>query len=265
MHSGASIVGAERFMKNESAWTESKYARNRKGEWKANNAVVPVTSRLITNRTAQAYGRLIVQHARGRLADIGCGEAPLYGMYRPFVDDVFCVDWEDSLHKALHVDAYVDLNAAFDIGEGAFDTIVATDVIEHLCEPGYFFSACARALKPGGKMLLGVPFMYWIHEAPHDYHRYTRYCLEYMVHKAGLKCISLEAYGGTPEVLSDILTKGAGAFRPMATVSYHLLNWLLAFGPVKRISARSCAVMPLGYTLVAEKSTENPDAEGNSR
>lgn len=248
-------------MKNESAWSESKYARNRKGEWRANGDVVPVTSRLITNRVAEAYSRLIAEHARGRLADIGCGDAPLYGMYRPFVDDVFCVDWENSPHQAQHIDAYVDLNSAFDIGEGAFDTVIATDVIEHLCEPGYFFSACARALRPGGKMLVGAPFMYWIHEAPHDYHRYTRYSLEYMLHKAGLRCVSLEAYGGAPEVLSDILTKGLGAFRPMATISYHLLNGLLAFGPVRRMSAKSGAVMPLGYALVAEKDSENPEAD----
>lgn len=241
-------------MQNESAWEASKFSLDARGSWRANRSAVPVTSRLITDRVAKAYSELIAKHARGRLADIGCGDAPLYGMYRNLVDDVVCIDWEASRHEARHVDEFIDLNSDFDIGSGCFDTIVATDVLEHLCEPDYFFNACARALRPSGKLIIGVPFMYWIHEAPHDYHRYTRYSLEYMLQKVELTGLSVEPYGGAPEIVSDIVTKGLGGMvRPLATVVYHVFNAFLAFGPVQRLSEKSSAVMPLGYAVVAQK------------
>ena len=258
------VQDAGRIMRNENAWAVSKYAPDGKGRWRANGAEVPVTSRLITNRVAEVYAQMIGLHARGQLADISCGNAPLYEMYRPLVDDIVCIDWEATRHTSVYVDKFVDLNSTFDIGEKSFDTIIATDVIEHLCEPHQFFSACASALRPKGKLLIGVPFLYWIHEAPHDYHRYTRHGLEYMLHKAGLKCVSLEPYGGGPEVLSDILTKGLGGFRPAATAAHHLLSWVLACPPVKRMSSKSSEAMPLGYVVVAEKPIQDDQSTSPS-
>lgn len=245
-------------MQNEATWEATKFLPDSNGGWKSNPSAVPVTSRLITNRVARAYSAMIEKYAKGRLVDIGCGAAPLYEMYRPYIRDVTCVDWETSRHSSSYVDKFVDLNTPFDLGESEYDTILATDVIEHLREPRLFISSCARALRPNGSLLIGAPFMYWIHEAPHDYHRYTRYGLEYMIEEAGLQCLSLEAYGGAPEVLSDILTKGLGVWRPLAAISYHVTNWLLTTPPVKRMSDKSKEAMPLGYTLVAQKPGEAP-------
>ena len=59
----------------------------------------------------------------------------------------------------------------------------------------------ARVLRPGGKLLLCVPFFYWIHEEPHDYYRYTEFALARFCELSELKIICLEAYGGLPEVL----------------------------------------------------------------
>jgi 2-polyprenyl-3-methyl-5-hydroxy-6-metoxy-1,4-benzoquinol methylase len=39
----------------------------------------------------------------------------------------------------------------------AFDTIVAGELLEHLQNPGLFLVGCARALKPGGRLVLSTP------------------------------------------------------------------------------------------------------------
>jgi 2-polyprenyl-3-methyl-5-hydroxy-6-metoxy-1,4-benzoquinol methylase len=39
----------------------------------------------------------------------------------------------------------------------AFDTIVAGELLEHLQNPGLFLAGCARALKPGGRLVLSTP------------------------------------------------------------------------------------------------------------
>lgn len=40
-------------------------------------------------------------------------------------------------------------------------------------------------------MILKVPFMWWVHEAPYDFYRYTRHGLEYMFKKAGFTDIEI--------------------------------------------------------------------------
>lgn len=80
-------------------------------------------------------------------------------------------------------------------------------VLEHLHNPRALFSSAHRLLRRGGKLIIGIPFLYWIHEEPHDFHRYTRFALEKMTSDTGLVIISVVRYAGAPEVLADILTK----------------------------------------------------------
>ena len=45
-------------------------------------------------------------------------------------------------------------------------------------------------------MILQVPWQWWIHEAPHDYFRYTPYGLKYMFEKAGFVDVEVEPQSG---------------------------------------------------------------------
>jgi SAM-dependent methyltransferase len=53
------------------------------------------------------------------------------------------------------------------------DAVLMMDVIEHLREPYQALQESFRVLKPKGKLLVTIPFLYPIHDAPHDYQRYT--------------------------------------------------------------------------------------------
>lgn len=53
-----------------------------------------------------------------------------------------------------------------------------------------------RVLKEGGKLILSVPHLSAIHEAPHDYYRYTRWGLESLSHGAGLRILETRSAGG---------------------------------------------------------------------
>lgn len=63
--------------------------------------------------------------------------------------------------------------------------MVAFHVIEHLPEPREFLAECYRLLRPGGALFITVPFMWEVHEAPHDYYRFTRYGLDFLLEQAG--------------------------------------------------------------------------------
>src|SRR4051812_16120320 len=82
---------------------------------------------LLFPREAEAVERF----ARGALLDLGCGKAPLYGVYRPLAETVHRVDWPGSAHGSRYIDQFVDLNQPLELPKGAFDTVLSTSVLEH--------------------------------------------------------------------------------------------------------------------------------------
>jgi SAM-dependent methyltransferase len=79
--------------------------------------------------------------------------------------------------------------------DGVFDAVVNIQVLEHIKEPHLCVSEMARVLKPGGQLILTTVQDWEIHQHPHDFFRFTRYGLEYLFDKAGLKGRA-EALGG---------------------------------------------------------------------
>jgi len=100
------------------------------------------------------------------------------------------VDWAGSSHEAL-ADIVADLNKPLPIESCVADIVVSLSVLEHLCEPQTMLNEAYRILKKGGVMIIHVPWQWWVHEAPHDYYRYTPYGLTYMLKKAGFDKINI--------------------------------------------------------------------------
>lgn len=73
------------------------------------------------------------------------------------------------------------------VSGGVIDAVVLLEVLEHLRHPREALEEIARVLRPGGRLLLTVPFLYPIHDAPHDYQRYTVHGLEREIEAAGLR------------------------------------------------------------------------------
>lgn len=121
---------------------------------------------------------------KGNLYDLGCGEMPFKHWALQYANQYTGVDWGSSLHE-LKADILANLNEPLPIDNEVADTVLSLSVMEHLCEPQLFLNEAYRILKPGGAIILQVPFMWWVHEAPHDYYRYTRYGLRYMFEKSG--------------------------------------------------------------------------------
>ncbi len=69
----------------------------------------------------------------------------------------------------------------FDFGSQKFDFILLSEVLEHLYNPQSALRNIHKILVPGGKVILTVPFIFPIHDRPHDYYRYTKFGLKYLL------------------------------------------------------------------------------------
>jgi SAM-dependent methyltransferase len=219
--------------------------------WRAsrNPAEVALGSRLIGDLVIATYERQLRAHAFGVLADIGCGKARCFGIYRDHVVQSVGVDWDSSIHKSDQVEVRCDLNLGIAFPDGFAGTVFCTDVLEHVFNIAWLRHEIAHILKPGGKAIIGVPFLYWIHEAPHDFHRYTSFGLRRYAGNVGLEVEALEAVGGAVHVLADITCKLA---RPCILQSLTDHAWRSVLS-LRRQKTSSDTQFPLHYVLVAIK------------
>jgi 2-polyprenyl-3-methyl-5-hydroxy-6-metoxy-1,4-benzoquinol methylase len=66
-------------------------------------------------------------------------------------------------------------------GEQRFGAVVMSEVLEHIRTPEKAIQAAHAVLEPGGRLILSTPFIFPIHDRPHDYYRFTRYGLEWLL------------------------------------------------------------------------------------
>lgn len=135
------------------------------------------------------------KYYKGALFDLGCGESTYKKFFLRFADSYTGVDWGNTLHDSK-ADIISDLNKEIKLEDNVADTLISLSVMEHLYEPQVFLDESYRILRSGGYFILQVPWQWHIHEAPHDYFRYTPYGLKYIFEKAGYNDIRIEASSG---------------------------------------------------------------------
>ncbi len=132
---------------------------------------------------------------RGKLVDLGCGEAIYKDFFLQFCDKYIGVDWGNSYHNTK-ADIISDLNKRIKLPKNYADTVVSMSVMEHLYNPEQFLKEAYRILKPEGHFILQVPWQWWIHEQPYDYYRYTPFSLKLLFENAGFRILEISPVSG---------------------------------------------------------------------
>lgn len=147
-------------------------------------------------------------HFNGRLLDIGCGKMP----YRQLIKSNSLITEYTGLDidGAIAYDAVIQpdyrwngVTMPFD--DNMFDCAMATEVFEHCPDGKLILSEVSRVLKPGGLLFFTVPFLWNLHEVPHDEYRYTPFALERLLKSTGFGNIQLSALGGWNASLGQML------------------------------------------------------------
>lgn len=131
----------------------------------------------------------------GHVLDLGCGTRPFDVDILGYANKYVGVDWGNTLH-GLRADIVADLNEPLPIPDASFDHVVSFEVLEHLREPQTMLAEAFRILKPGGTITVSTPFMWWVHEAPWDFFRYTRFGHQHLLSKTGFTEIAVQPTTG---------------------------------------------------------------------
>jgi SAM-dependent methyltransferase len=213
-----------------------------------------VGSVLVLSRVAEFYNDTLPTFARGTLVDLGCGTSPLRPFYRSMVDHAWGIDWPSGLHDSS-VDLFADLNVGLPLGASSVDTVILSDVLEHLRRPGLLIEEARRVMRPNGHVIGTVPFMYWLHEEPYDYFRFTEHGLRSLFTEAGFRHVDVHVLGGGGDVLIDTLGK---LLANVPLLGPSVARWIVrgwmalsCTAPMARLNGRAARSMPLEYGFVA--------------
>jgi len=101
----------------------------------------------------------------------------------------------------------VQADAAYiPFADNSFDVVICSELLEHVPNPPEVLSEVYRVLRPGGLLLICVPFLYQIHGDPYDFGRYTDYYWSFILKKIGYKDVFIEKQGLFWSVLVGTLT-----------------------------------------------------------
>ncbi len=136
-----------------------------------------------------------------RVLDAGAGECAYKDRFAQHRYTGVDLGIGDAQWNYGQLDAVADL-ALLPFHDGAFDAAVNIVTLEHVREPAVVLAELGRVLAPGGRLLLAVPHEWEEHQTPHDYFRYTRYGVRYLLERAGFGEIDIRPAGGFFRLLS---------------------------------------------------------------
>jgi SAM-dependent methyltransferase len=172
--------------------------------------------------------QLALPSFRGRVLDVGCGQKPYRSLIlRPpsQAKEYVGLDMQTARYGVEPDVSWDGRHMPFE--DESFDFALATEVLEHCPEPIQMLREVCRILRPGGGLFFTVPFVWPLHEVPHDEFRYTPFAMERILRDSGFDRICLKALGGWDASLAQLLGLWVRR-RPMSGWKRSILSRLLA-------------------------------------
>ena len=184
---------------------------------------------------------------KGKFLDVGCGKKPYknYLLENHFIETYTGLDIETALvyEEGVGPDVTWDgSNMPFE--DNSFDSMMATEVLEHCPDPLLIVQEMKRVLKPGGVLFFTVPFLWNLHEVPHDHYRYTPFALERIFRQCGMQ-LELHAHGGWNTSMAQMI----GMWIVATKKGKRRKRWALLLNPfVKRLLKKDAAMQTIPLT-----------------
>lgn len=131
-----------------------------------------------------------------------------------------------------------------DFEDERYDSVVCLEVLEHTLRPSKIVEEIYRVLKPGGRLLLTVPFVFEIHDETYDFYRFTKQGLQHLLKR--FRSVDIVHNGGKYSVIFHFLRLNIAGMilYPILNNVGHLLD---------QVFREKNPRITLGYTVFAEK------------
>lgn len=174
--------------------------------------------------------------------DVGCGCKP----YRALVPAprYTGLDVDTPFTRQVGAaDVFYD-GKKFPLSDRAFAGVLCSQVLEHVFEPEAFLGEIHRVLRPGGVLVLAVPFMWDEHEQPHDFGRYSSFGLRALLERSGFEV--LQQHKSVADARAVAQLASAWLYKTVATSNkwINLGTQLALIAPLNLLGALVGAVLP---------------------
>jgi len=138
-----------------------------------------------------------------------------------------------------------------DLPDDSVDALVSVFALEHVYDFPSVFQEQYRVLKPGGRILLAVPFLYYYHAAPDDFFRFTESALDKLLDP--LTILSKQAIGNRWLLFSELLHEKVVMGSKRKPLGRLILR-MIALPFLARALNRHDPQYALGFVYLCEKS-----------
>jgi SAM-dependent methyltransferase len=154
--------------------------------------------RVLDLQAASLWRDLVVllPPCHGTVLDVGCGAQPYRGLFGAGVKYVGIDHAEVKERFGYEVPGTLYFSGKeWPVADGTADVILMSEVLEHVLEPEGCLAEAFRCLRPGGQLLLTIPFAARWHYVPFDYWRFTPSGLAHLLTKAGFTDVAVYPRG----------------------------------------------------------------------
>lgn len=165
--------------------------------------------------------------AHGVLLDVGCGTKPFEKLFRPYVERYIGLEYSpESGYRGNMADFCGDAGS-LPLADASVDSILCTEVMEHVPHPENTIAEFSRALRPGGVIIATAPFVYPVHDA-YDFFRFSPDGLKVIMERYGLKIEEIKPLSGTAVTIAAMFNLY------WYDVGFLWTKWMYPFGLVLR-------------------------------